>query len=622
MGVAAAEAAVGLNGEAAEHAETMAMAAAGAGAGPANAAATAGGERCRVRRRRRRRRRRRLRRRRRQRAAAAAARRAAAAAALAACRPCGRLRRLRPCGHVRHRGRGGDDVRAPAARRSQVTGRHCHAPPPCQLLHSSTASTQLHDTSSSTIPCRSEHDGGRSRGTGGRDGPRVPRAPSRRGPRREGDPSGQVQGHRYGGAPRPSSGDACCRRAECFEPTAGRAGPTARLTPPHSVSHTHPRQAGDATTALRLSDGTRVTLRGRGGAAAGGQLIASYLSIETWGAFGARRSDAAVVAATHLHAGRAPRAPRDWPELRRASVPGTQRQRHQPPPSLCEASASQRIRLSQLAARAEHCCALTEDGELYTFGQQTGCATDAPRRLNTTSTTTASPPPPPPPPTALTTARSLYRCNLSNGNLLGHGPRSAGWASAFWVGGFLSGFALPRKVAIPAPVVEVRCRTLRPSAPPHARSHPVVMSHHTDHSRYCQVSCSTLSTAAVTADGRIFTWGDCDGGALGHGNRLCDVPTEVELAVTTAAAPAAATAPADIAALLARAGLAEYTDAFVAHADGLYDDMEYVEYLRELLQVTGAILAQFWRNSAQFCAIILTSRASCCRSTTSSSKRS
>ena len=59
---------------------------------------------------------------------------------------------------------------------------------------------------------------------------------------------------------------------------------TARLTTPHSP------QAGDATTALRLSDGTRVTLRGRGGAAAGGQLIASYLSIETWGAFGARSS--------------------------------------------------------------------------------------------------------------------------------------------------------------------------------------------------------------------------------------------------------------------------------------------------------------------------------------------
>ena len=65
---------------------------------------------------------------------------------------------------------------------------------------------------------------------------------------------------------------------------------------------------------------------------------------------------------------------------------------------------------------------------------------------------------------------------------------------------------------------------------------------HADHARYGQVSCSTLSTAAVTSDGRVFTWGDCDGGALGHGNRLCDVPTEVDLTVATAAAPAAASA--------------------------------------------------------------------------------
>ena len=71
------------------------------------------------------------------------------------------------------------------------------------------------------------------------------------------------------------------------------------------------------------------------------------------------------------------------------------------------------------------------------------------------------------------------------------------------------------------------------------------------------LSVTTLSTAAVTSDGRVFTWGDCDGGALGHGNRLCDVPTEVDLAVTTAAAPAEASAPADITALLARAETAD-----------------------------------------------------------------
>jgi len=111
-----------------------------------------------------------------------------------------------------------------------------------------------------------------------------------------------------------------------------------------------------------------------------------------------------------------------------------------------------------------------------------------------------------------------------------------------------------------------------------------------------QVSCSTLSTAAVTSDGRVFTWGDCDGGALGHGNRLCDVPTEVDLAVTTAAAPAAVSAPVDIGALLARAGLAEHTDAFVAHADGLYDDVEYVEYLRELLQEHNIVFEEELRD--------------------------
>ena len=38
---------------------------------------------------------------------------------------------------------------------------------------------------------------------------------------------------------------------------------------------------------------------------------------------------------------------------------------------------------------------------------------------------------------------------------------------------------------------------------------------------------------------------------------------------------------------------------------------------KSLLQVTGAILAQFWRNSAQFGAIILTASAACCRRSTS-----
>merc|ERR1740123_3023932 len=39
-----------------------------------------------------------------------------------------------------------------------------------------------------------------------------------------------------------------------------------------------------------------------------------------------------------------------------------------------------------------------------------------------------------------------------------------------------------------------------------------------------EVSCSTYTTLAVTVDGRVFTWGDCDGGALGHNQVPCDEP--------------------------------------------------------------------------------------------------
>ena len=56
------------------------------------------------------------------------------------------------------------------------------------------------------------------------------------------------------------------------------------------------------------------------------------------------------------------------------------------------------------------------------------------------------------------------------------------------------------------------------------------------------------------------------------------MPTEVDLAVTTAAAPAAASAPADLVALLADAGLAEFTDAFV---DNGYDDVNYLKECAE-----------------------------------------
>ena len=35
---------------------------------------------------------------------------------------------------------------------------------------------------------------------------------------------------------------------------------------------------------------------------------------------------------------------------------------------------------------------------------------------------------------------------------------------------------------------------------------------------------STYSNMAITIDGRVFTWGDADGNALGHTNGQCDAP--------------------------------------------------------------------------------------------------
>jgi len=40
-----------------------------------------------------------------------------------------------------------------------------------------------------------------------------------------------------------------------------------------------------------------------------------------------------------------------------------------------------------------------------------------------------------------------------------------------------------------------------------------------------EVSCSSYTTLAITMDGRAFSWGDCDGDALGHEARRCDTPT-------------------------------------------------------------------------------------------------
>jgi len=39
-----------------------------------------------------------------------------------------------------------------------------------------------------------------------------------------------------------------------------------------------------------------------------------------------------------------------------------------------------------------------------------------------------------------------------------------------------------------------------------------------------EVSCSSYTTTAITMDGRVFSWGDCDGDALGHTTENCHLP--------------------------------------------------------------------------------------------------
>eukprot|EP00928_Gymnodinium_smaydae_P030743 TRINITY_DN22775_c0_g4_i1.p1 TRINITY_DN22775_c0_g4~~TRINITY_DN22775_c0_g4_i1.p1 ORF type:complete len:1701 (+),score=392.27 TRINITY_DN22775_c0_g4_i1:58-5160(+) len=90
---------------------------------------------------------------------------------------------------------------------------------------------------------------------------------------------------------------------------------------------------------------------------------------------------------------------------------------------------------------------------------------------------------------ALTTRGELYSfgdtagADHSNGNLLGTGERTAG-----------RGFQPPARVDVGGGAV------------------------------VSEVSCSTYVTIAITVDGRVFSWGDCDGGALGHAERMCDTP--------------------------------------------------------------------------------------------------
>ena len=57
------------------------------------------------------------------------------------------------------------------------------------------------------------------------------------------------------------------------------------------------------------------------------------------------------------------------------------------------------------------------------------------------------------------------------------------------------------------------------------------------------VAASTYSTVAIATDGRCYSWGDCDGGALGHANKLCDRPEEVAAALTNS--PSFRTRPLD-----------------------------------------------------------------------------
>ena len=76
----------------------------------------------------------------------------------------------------------------------------------------------------------------------------------------------------------------------------------------------------------------------------------------------------------------------------------------------------------------------------------------------------------------------------SNGNLLGHG--------------------------IPVDVEETNPNCTRPRRIVEQGLGPVA-----------EVACSTYVTVATTVDGRVFTWGDSDGNALGHTRMACHRPT-------------------------------------------------------------------------------------------------
>jgi len=68
------------------------------------------------------------------------------------------------------------------------------------------------------------------------------------------------------------------------------------------------------------------------------------------------------------------------------------------------------------------------------------------------------------------------------------------------------------------------------------------------------VACSSYSSLAITGDGRAWTWGDCDGGALGH----------------TADAGGGCNVPKDLGVAGAVRGSIAYTNGAVAAKDGIY----------------------------------------------------
>lgn len=98
---------------------------------------------------------------------------------------------------------------------------------------------------------------------------------------------------------------------------------------------------------------------------------------------------------------------------------------------------------------------------------------------------------------ALSTQGVLYTfgdefgADSSNGNLLGHGDPDHITSADL---GFVNGICPPKVVSCPGfgPVAEV--------------------------------SCSSYTTVAILVDGRVFSWGDSDGNALGHERHYCHTP--------------------------------------------------------------------------------------------------